>query len=121
MARPAQQIINEIEDRFQKLCGPQWKAVVQSRGMKKSPQLWQEMHKRAKDALRGAMKNGKKRDEEWTILDRWKKRCPISRSSVSVARMDDRMGDVSGLFSQKLTYHTKRRPPNETGMNVILM
>ena len=71
MVRPTQQIINEIQDRFSQLCRPQWKVVIQSRGMKYGPQPWQEMHKRAKDALRGAMKNGKKRDEEWTILDRW--------------------------------------------------
>ena len=73
MKQPTQQIINEIQDRFQKLCGPQWKAVIQSRAMKCSPQPWQDMHKRAKDALRGAMKNGKKRDDGWTILDRWYK------------------------------------------------
>ena len=41
--------------------------------MKYGPQSWQEMHKRAKDALQGAMKNGKNRDKEWTILDRWYK------------------------------------------------
>ena len=73
MVRPTQQTINEIQDRFQKLCRPQWKVVIQSRGMKDSPQPWQEMQKGAKDALRGAVKNVKKRDEEWTILDRWKK------------------------------------------------
>ena len=38
---------------------------------------------------------------------------------VQAARMDDRMGEVSGLFNPKLTYHTQRRKPSVTGLNAV--
>ena len=33
----------------------------------------QELHRRARDALRGAIKHGRKRQDDWTVLDRWNK------------------------------------------------
>ena len=61
--------------------------------MKHGHQTRQEMHRRAKDHLKGAMKHGRTRPEEWTtIFERWNKD-DLYRNNQSKLH-----GEIFGLF-----------------------
>ena len=68
MIRPTREFFQRSWRKTRRLCQPQWKVRLHSRGMKHGHHPWQEMHRRAKDHLKGATKHGRKRPEEWTTI-----------------------------------------------------
>ena len=117
MVRPTQHIIKEIKDRFQKLYRPPWKVVIVQRGLKWGPQPWQGMHRKAKDALKGAMKMGRNvaKNGLFSIAGIMMKNI----ENFSLSGTDGRSNGW-GVWTMypKLTYHTQSRPSNATGLNV---
>ena len=69
-ARLDQEMIGRIKKAFEILRAPYFRAsVLNSRGVKHSPNLWQEHHHKAKDALHGCP--NKKRTDTSIWWDRW--------------------------------------------------
>ena len=67
--RPDQEMIRRIKAVFEILRAPHFRAsVLNSRGFKNGPDLWQEHHHKANDALHGC---SKKKRQYTSIWDRW--------------------------------------------------
>ena len=84
--RPDQEMIRHINAAFEILKAPFFRAsVVTSRRYKHGPNLWQEHHHKAKDALRGTKKAGRTITSIW---DRWQKNKIYRKSQIAIGRSD---------------------------------
>ena len=80
--RPDQEMIRRVKAPFEILKAPYFRtSVVTARGYKHGPNLWQEHHHKAKDALRGT----KKGEREFTsIWDRWQNDETYRKSQLAI-------------------------------------
>ena len=84
--RPDQEMIRGIKQAFEIPRSPFFRtSMLNSRGFKHGPNLWQEHHHRARDAPHGSSK--KKRTSTW-IWDRWQNDQTYRESQVAIGWSD---------------------------------